>query len=388
VGVDSHREVEGLRLAFLAFGHAADKRAQSGSLYYMAQALQPYFEHIHCCEPITSLEKQAARVIDGVSRRLLKRRIAYDHLSLVATKHARIAAQQLEGRCVDALLAIMNPVDVAYLQTKMPIILVLDATFARQKDYYPQFTNLWGWSIRQAHNVEQVAYHNAAALVYASDWAAQSAMRDYGAEHEKVHIIPYGANLEAVPPEKVVMAKKPSKRCRLLFLGTPWEEKGGAIAFGTLMALEEIGIKAELVICGATPPRGLSHERMIVVPFLDKSDELQNRRLHSLFETSDFLLLPTRREAYGHVFCEASAFGLPSITRNTGAVPEVVRDGENGHVLPYGAKAREYAQVIADLYRDTERYRRLVAASRGAYERRMNWDVWAKRIREVVEGLA
>lgn len=377
-----------MRIAFLAFGHPADKRAQSGSLYYMAQALRPHFEHIYCCDPITSFEKQAARILDGVSRRLLKRPIAYDHLRLVATKHAKTATQRLEGHSVDALLAVMNTVDVAYLRTDIPIILVLDATFALQKDYYPQFTNLWEWSIRQAHSVEQAAYHNATALAYSSNWAAQSALRDYGAEQEKVHVIPYGANLETVPRKEAVMARTPSGRCRLLLIGVGWEVKGGAIAFDALVGLEEMGIKAELVICGATPPRGLSHERMIVIPFLDKSDEEQRRRLHSLYETSDFLLLPTRREAYGHVFCEASAFGLPSITSATGAVPEVVRDGENGHVLPYDATGRAYAQVIADLYRDTERYRRLIASSRAAYEQRMNWNVWAKRIREVVEGLA
>jgi glycosyltransferase involved in cell wall biosynthesis len=282
----------------------------------------------------------------------------------------------------------MNPVDIAFLEASIPIVLVQDATFALQKDYYPQFTNLWESSIHQAHSVEQAAYRKATALVYSSQWAAQSAIRDYGVDPQKVHVIPYGANLETVPPKEAVIGKGPSRTCRLLFIGIGWDEKGGAIAVDTLVSLEDFGIKAELVICGATPPRDLSHERMIVLPFLDKSDEGQNRRLHHLYETSDFLLLPTRREAYGHVFCEASAFGVPSITSDTGAVPEVVRDGENGHVLPFNATGRAYAQVIASLYRDPGRYRSLVASSRAAYEKRMNWNVWANRMTDVVERVA
>jgi glycosyltransferase involved in cell wall biosynthesis len=376
-----------LRIAFLASGHPTDKRAQSGSLYYMARALQPHFEHVYFCDPIISIEKGVGRMLDGVSRRLFKRPIAYDHLALVAEKHGRVAAKRLQGRAFDALLAIMNPVDVACLETDIPIILVLDATFALQQDYYPQFTNLWEHSISQAHHVERAAYRKATSLVYSSNWAAQSAIRDYGVDPQKVHVIFYGGNLDTVPSKEVVICKTPSRRCRLLFMGVRWDQKGGAIAFETLVRLEEIGIRAELVICGTTPPRGLSHERMIVIPFLDKSDEGQARQLHNLYATSDFLLLPTRWEAYGHAFCEASAFGLPSITSHTGGVPEVVRSGENGYVLPYSATGADYARIIAELYRDEGRYRMLVASSRAAYESRMNWNVWARRIKEVVEDM-
>jgi glycosyltransferase involved in cell wall biosynthesis len=368
----------------LASGSPRDQAAQSGSLYYMLKALEQHFEEIYLCDPITSLEKRAGRLVDAVSRRLLGRPIAYDHLALVARKHGRIAAERLRGRSWDAILAVMNPVDVAYLQTDVPIVLVLDATFALQHDYYPKFTNLWAWSARQAESVEQAAYRNASSLVYSSSWAAHSAIRDYAVDPQKVHAICYGANLDSIPFRETVLRKMPSSACRLLLVGVGWEEKGGAIALDALIELESMGIEAQLIICGSTPPGGVSHERMVVIPFLDKRDDRQRAQLEKLYATSDFLLLPTRREAFGHVFCEASAFGLPSITSNTGAVPEVVRHGENGYVLPYEAAGSEYARIIADLYRDEKRYKALVASSRAAYEARLNWDVWAASLKEVL----
>jgi glycosyltransferase involved in cell wall biosynthesis len=353
----------------------------------MARALERAFEEVYLCDPITSIEKQVGRLIDGASRRLTTKRIAYDHLGLVAKKHGKIAAERIQGRSVDALLAIMNPVDIAYLRTEIPIVLVLDATFALQHNYYPQFTNLWGRSFAEAEQVERMAYRNATSLAYSSNWAAQSAIRDYGVHPQKVHSFPYGANLDIAPSREAIMGKTTSDRCRLLFIAVGWEQKGGAIAVETLVKLEEMGIKAELIICGSTPPRGVSHDRMRVIPFLDKTDQRQSSQLHTLYSSSDFLLLPTRREAYGHVFCEASAFGLPSITSNTGGVPEVVRNGENGYVLPYTATGVDYAQIIADLYRDKGRYRTLVKSSRAAYETRMNWDVWAASIKRLLEDL-
>jgi glycosyltransferase involved in cell wall biosynthesis len=373
------------RIAFLASSDPRDQAAQSGSLYYMVRALRPHLEEIQICDPITSLEKRSGRLLDALSRRLFRRTIAYDHLAIVAKKHGRIAATRVGGRALDAVLAVMNPVDIACLRATLPITLILDATFARQRDYYPQFTRLWEWSASEANSVERAAYQNASQLVYASSWASQSAIRDYDVDAQKVHVASYGANLESIPSREEVLQREPSSSCRLLFVGVGWEEKGGGIALDALVKLDALGIEAQLTICGATPPRGVSHERMTVIPFLDKRDRSQRAHLERLFATSDFLLLPTRREAFGHVFCEASAFGVPSITTATGAVPEVVRDGENGYALPYDATGIDYAQVIAAVWRDRQRYVRLVASSRAAYEERMNWDRWARTVKDVLD---
>jgi glycosyltransferase involved in cell wall biosynthesis len=99
---------------------------------------------------------------------------------------------------------------------------------------------------------------------------------------------------------------------------------------------------------------------------------------------ADFLILPTRNEAFGIVFCEAAAFGLPVITTHTGGVPEVVRDGENGYVLPVEARGESYAQMIADIYQNEQRYLHLVQSSRGAFEERLNWDVWGCRVHDIL----
>src|SRR5207245_1514583 len=130
----------------------------------------------------------------------------------------------------------------------------------------------------------------------------------------------------------------------------------------------------ELIVCGCTPPEGVAHERLKVIPFLDKNDDKQRKELEQLLMSADFLLLPTRAEAYGLVFCEASAFGLPVIATNTGGVPEIVREGENGFLLPYEARGDAYAEVIARVYHNDERYAELVRASRAAFEERLNWD--------------
>jgi len=46
-------------------------------------------------------------------------------------------------------------------------------------------------------------------------------------------IMPFGANFETLPPREIVEERKKSDRCKLLFVGTDWQRKGGDIAFET-----------------------------------------------------------------------------------------------------------------------------------------------------------
>lgn len=76
------------------------------------------------------------------------------------------------------------------------------------------------------------------------------------------------------------------------------------------------------------------------------------------------------------VLAEANAFGLPVITTQTGGIPSIVREGENGFMLPLSARGSDYAKVIAEVYQDEQRYIELVISSRVAFEQRLNWDAW------------
>ena len=91
-----------------------------------------------------------------------------------------------------------------------------------------------------------------------------------------------------------------------------------------------------------------------------------------------------RADCIPFVFNEANAFGLPMITADTGGVPDIIKNGENGYVLPYSARGSEYAQMIAEIYQDEQRYTALVQSSRAAFESRLNWDAWGRAVKDVL----
>jgi glycosyltransferase involved in cell wall biosynthesis len=353
----------------------------------MAQALEQYCGEVTQIGPIHCWQQSLAKGIQKGTRRILKKNFTPHHCFLVSRKYGKIASQRLAGKSFDVIFAPSAEPEVAYLTTDIPIVLVEDATYGQLINYYPAYSNLLKRSIHELNVLEKMALDKASLIVSWSEWAARSAIEEYQANSEKVRVVPTGANFDSPPAKEKVLLKEKSGCCKLLFVGLNWERKGGEIAFEALLKLHEIGIQAELIVCGCTPPRAFSHPSMKIIPYLNKNDEAQREKLEMLYMTSDFLVLPTRGDCTPIVFCEANAHGLPVITSDTGGVSGVITEGENGFMLPYNARGAAYAELIASLYRNDERYAKLVRASRAAFDNRLNWDAWGQSMSKLMNEL-
>jgi glycosyltransferase involved in cell wall biosynthesis len=273
---------------------------------------------------------------------------------------------------------------MAFLKTNVPIVYFSDATFAAMWGYYDDFADLLSISRFEGNHVERRAIRKATRIIYASDWAKMSAIRDYGADPAKIDVIPFGANLEDPPNGSVVLARTREQRLRLLFVGVDWYRKGGPIAIHTLYALKRMGIPANLTVVGCKPPGVVEASDLQIVPFLNQNDPVQSKRLVDLYLNSDVLLLPTRAECSGIAFCEAAAYGLPAFATDTGGVPSVIENGVTGFLLPLQATAEDYAKAIAELWQEPSRLEAVAQASRKAFERKLNWDSWGKSAAKVL----
>ena len=78
-------------------------------------------------------------------------------------------------------------------------------------------------------------------------------------------------------------------------------------------------------------------------------------------------------EGFGISLVEASACGLPVVAGNSGGIPDAVRDGETGFLVPPDDPAA-LAAAVSRLLADAELARRIAAAGRKAVETYYNWD--------------
>ncbi len=351
----------------------------------MAKTMQKHCGNVVHLDPLRSPVRVAGKAANRLAREVLGRPYDFSNTIVQARDWSRVLTPRLKG--IDVILAASAAPQIALLDTDIPIVYTSDATFALVADYYPFYTGLPAWNSRTAQDLEARVLHGSALLVYPSEWAAQSARTDYGVTAGKVQVFPYGANFDEVPSRALATASRMGHVCRLLFVGVDWERKGGDIAYETVQALRTGGVDAELTIVGCVPPKGVDPSFVRVVGTLSKDIRSEREQLSRLYLESDFLVLPTRAECFGMVFCEASAHGTPSITADTGGVAGAVTDGENGILLPAAADGRAYAAVIAELVGDRSRYDALVRSTRDAYEARLNWDSWGRRLAPLISAV-
>jgi glycosyltransferase involved in cell wall biosynthesis len=259
-----------------------------------------------------------------------------------------------------------------------------DATARLTIGYYSDFSNCLPSHVRMAEQFETLAISRATELVYPSSWAAESAIRDYGADPSKVHVIPFGANMQTAPAAEKSSNRAVKSSCELLFVGVDWERKGGDIAIETVQALQSLGVAAKLTVIGCRPRGGHPYANVEFIPFINKNSAEGRARLERLYTEADFFLLPTRAECFGIALCEANAYGLPVLTTRTGGVEEIVREGKNGFLFSLDSGGDRYAARICEVLQDPEGYRKLRASSRSEYETRLNWDAWGTKMSDVL----
>ncbi len=264
------------------------------------------------------------------------------------------------------------------LNIAIPIIFYGDLTYDILRTYFKSPSRKYDFI---ANRTEKLSLTQADAIVYPSIWIAKHAIKRYGIDWRKVHVIEFGANIEM--PLKASMPDE--NTCNLLFVGRNWKNKGGDLAYATFCHLKEKGMACHLTIVGCTPPFPITDSDVQVYPWLDKSRNKDSFTYNEILRNSHFLLLPTKFDAFGIVLCEANAHGTPCLATLVGGVGHVIKDGINGFLLNSSSTPYDYSEKIYNTFNNKECYHRLRINSRKEYENRLNWSIWAGKITNLAQ---
>ncbi|NLE74759.1 MAG: glycosyltransferase family 4 protein [Actinobacteria bacterium] len=306
--------------------------------------------------------------------------------SLLLKRFAAQVDRALASGDADVVFSIWtNP--IAYSRTYKPIVFWGDGTLAGLMRLYPDHCNLCAETIRDGHRAERLALGKCHLAIYSSDWAARSAIEDYGADPAKVKVVPFGANIDCsrtVQDIRANLGNKGYDTCRLLFVGVDWYRKGGDIALQVVTLLNRRGLPAELHVVGCHPPGELP-EFVKVHGFVSKATGEGQRLLDDVFSQAHFFILPTRADCTPVVFPESCSFGLPILTTNVGGIPTIIRDGRNGFAYPPDADPEQYCDTIERLWSSRQEYERLALSAFQEYSERLNWGVAGRRVAELLQ---
>ncbi len=376
-----------MEVAYLTTYDHNDIRQWSGSGYFIGQAIKRQFDNFTAIGSLSKPLNVISKVKEMVYPTLIKKRWDQEREVSVVKAFAHQAERKLQMSKADFIFS-PGTTPIAFLKTNKPIFFWTDAVFAGMLGYYPEYCNLHPQIIQAGNTVDQEALSRCRLAFFASNWAAKTAVDNYSIPQSKVKVVPFGANIEnnlSYDQIMDIIAARSRTSCKLLFVGVDWVRKGGNIALQVAKELVSQGLRVELHIVGVKPLGvGKLPDYVVNHGFINKADKTGRMKLEKLFAESHFLLVPSREECYGLVFCEASSFGLPSLSTKTGGIPTIIKDGLNGMTFNLNAEISDYCSFIADNFINWSRYKVLAIDSYNEYCARLNWQVAGKKIKDAI----
>lgn len=376
-----------MNISYISLHDPHDVHGWSGLPYYINKAM---IEQGNQMDYIYPLEFRTDNLLVRLKKKLYRRFSRNVYTLEREPVIARQFARSIESRLKPNTDILFSPgsIPLSMLEKKIPKVFYTDATFSGMLGYYDSLSNLCRESVRNGNRLEQYALERSTLAIYASDWAAATAIGHYGMDPSKVKVVPFGANIDSSPDLdgiRALLSHRSGKECHLLFLGVDWNRKGGMIALNTARKLNELGIRTYLHVVGIRSlPLQERPDYLIDHGFISKRTLEGRKRMEELLAQCHFLILPTRAEAYGLVICEANAFGMPSLASRTGGIPTIIKDGINGWMFPPEDNGDGYAERISEIWEDPDRYRVLCLSSYNEYRTRLNWDIAGKKIQSLL----
>jgi len=374
-----------MRIAFTTTFDAQDVHNWSGTPFHMSHALSNAGMDVDYIGSLSRKLPPFFKIKQTFKKYICDTRES-PRFNITAAKHySEQVAARLAKLNADAVVSpLINP--IAYLDNKKPTILWTDALYAALLGFYPPFAWHSADTIAQGNQITMECLSRLTYAVFSSDWAANSAIELYGMSRDKVKVVPFGANLDAAPKAEDVRAaitQRSQNKIKLLFLAKSWERKGGDVVLAVTKALHDAGHAVELHVVGYTPPVSVP-PYVICHGFVSKHTPEVKEKLRRLLAESHFLFVPSRAEAYGIVFCEANAFGVPCLTTHVGGISTIVKDNVNGMTFGLDASVQSYCDYIINVMANKQRYNELANSSYNEFATRLNWASAAEQVKSLL----
>lgn len=341
-----------------------------GALFRDVAALLPHVDAVH-----TDLSA-GLNLTDRVARRLLSLQFAPSR-GVAANVDLRRWREELNvgflaARRIAQLERQHGPFDLLHFHTQAsayaslgrmrqtPCIVSIDCTQSLASREAESAVSRASYLPNIAHDA--FVFRRAAAITATSRWAADDLVEQYPDCAAKVHVMPYPVRTQF--PESIVEGRferrrtDPDGRVHVLFVGGDFPRKGGpellaAWRAGGFAHDAVLRMVTEWPVAPDAVPEGVQLVRDIAPHSEPWTD---------VWQSADVFVMPARHEAFGLVYQEAAAAGLPVIATRINAVPEIVEDGRTGILVEPGDSAA-LVRAMRTLIDSAELRRRMGAAA-------------------------
>lgn len=231
-------------------------------------------------------------------------------------------------------------------------------------------------------------------IVVWTEHEREALCRLYDAEFSNVAIIPPGVDTNRFKPMEIGLCREllgVNGNRVVLYVGRLERLKGLDILLRTLASLEEADDVRLIVVGGSEGSLELQRLRRLakelgIARRVDFLGSVDRDRLPVYYGSADVCVLPSYYESFGLAALEAAACGKPVVASKVGGLPSVVRDGETGYLINWRCPGPFVDRV--ELLLENSRLRRDFGAAARAHAETMTWELSAKKLLELFQGMA
>jgi glycosyltransferase involved in cell wall biosynthesis len=284
-----------------------------------------------------------------------------------------IATILTEGRHANVLLVngLYPEAALANLVLRKPMVQKLVGDWAWERatikgwvsDTFEEFQRRkYGLKVEALKKARNFFVRHADALIVPSRYLARW-ISSWGKNEKKIFVIYNAVELPICHPAVIPL----SARIKIVTVGrlVPWKQVDQLI--NAIAACDEAG----LVIVGDGPDRQRLEQLVRGRNLSDRvyfAGSRKQEETMSLMAACDFFVLNSTYEGLPHVVLEAMNAGLPVVATAVGGTPEVVKDGENGMLIPAHANGL-LAQTLARLASSPAERERLALGAKQTAQR-------------------
>ena len=232
---------------------------------------------------------------------------------------------------------------------------------------------------------EHLMFSLSSAMVLPSKFVADSAVREYGADPDSIHIVEWGGADKTSTEISGEFGARSTEPFELLFIGHDRQRKGLDRAISTVENLNARGIPVRLLTIGRNAEKIIDSRYVDDLGHLDLKHAGDRNVFEGAFARATCLLHPARNEPYGHVLVEACTRSLPVVCTSVGGMSQIIRNEVNGLLIPEPFEQARLDDAVCRLLQEPDLVSRLGAGACLESQNRLNWSSWLDRVQPILK---
>ncbi|MCW8137403.1 MAG: glycosyltransferase [Planctomycetota bacterium] len=243
---------------------------------------------------------------------------------------------------------------------------------------------------RFVRELECLVVHDSNLVIANSEYIAQQVVKHYGVAAERVVAIHGGIDPafdRSTPTDHQAdfrAALAAEDELLVVYVGRLDPEKGLGVLSDAIPLVHDHESRVKFVLVGTGRREDALRARLGARARL--LGYARGEALVRLYRAADMVVVPSVYEPFGLVALEAMLCGASVVVAGSGGLPEIVRHGQDGLVVPPG-DAQALARAILTLGADPAARRVFSLAGRRRALEAFDWEVIARRTREAYAGV-